>query len=115
MATVLMSSTVGARPSSASATELRGGHAVAVRDDLVASVDHLRVGRFSEIVPVRRVKSVAEHSPSDPGPDGVASLYRDSPARPSAEGVAPGLFLFSQRALPVRYRNRLPQRPSQET
>jgi hypothetical protein len=43
-------------------------------DDLLAGLDHLRVGRLSEIVPVGRVKPVPEHVSSDPGPDGAASV-----------------------------------------
>ena len=45
---------------------------VAAGDDLLAGLDHHRVGRLSEIVPVRRMELVLEHISSDPGPDGVA-------------------------------------------
>jgi hypothetical protein len=42
--------------------------------DLLAGLDHHRVGRLSEIVPVRRVEPVPEHISSDLGPDGKATL-----------------------------------------
>ena len=50
---------------------------VAAGDDLLARLDHHRVGRLSEIVPVRRVEPVPEHVSSDPGPDGEATLQRE--------------------------------------
>jgi len=42
--------------------------------DLLPRLDHHRVGRFAEIVPVRRVESVPEHVSSVPGPDGEPTL-----------------------------------------
>jgi hypothetical protein len=40
---------------------------VVAGDDLLARLDHLRVGRLAEIVPVQRVEPVPEHRSSVPG------------------------------------------------
>jgi hypothetical protein len=37
-------------------------------------LDHQRVGRLTEVIPVRRVESVPEHASSVPWPDGAARL-----------------------------------------
>src|SRR3954471_23559539 len=46
----------------------------AVAVDLLPRLDHHRVGRLTEVVPVGRVEPVPEHRSSVPGPDGAASL-----------------------------------------
>jgi hypothetical protein len=45
--------------------------------NLLARMDHLSVGRLSEIVPVRRMESVAEYLSSVPGPDGITSVQAE--------------------------------------
>jgi hypothetical protein len=40
---------------------------VGASDDLLARVNHLRIGRLTEIVPVGRMEPVAENLSSDPG------------------------------------------------
>jgi hypothetical protein len=47
---------------------------------------HLRVGRLAEVVPVRRMESVAKHLSFVPGPDGVSEAISEKSDAPSGGG-----------------------------
>ena len=60
--------------SSSNGTTSRTRKRSAAGDELLVGVDHLSVGRLTEIVPVGRVEPVPEHVSSVPGSDGASTI-----------------------------------------